>query len=205
MTAAPGRSRRRADAQRNREAILAAGLDVLSRRPEAGLVDVARAGGLTRTTVYAHFASREELLEELLRRAVNGTSQAIDAGDPSSGPADEALLRVVAASWREVADHAGLVDTVSRSLGERAAELHAPVRDRLLTLVRRGRQEGAFRGDVPERWLTTAYFALVHAAGREVAAGAREPADAERDLAAAILGVFRPPAGGPPRPEPPRD
>jgi AcrR family transcriptional regulator len=178
---------------------------VLSRRPEAGLVDVARAGGLTRTTVYAHFASREELLEELLRRAVAATSQAIDDGDPTSGPAEEALLRVMAASWREVAEHAGLVDTVSRSLGERAAELHAPVRDRLLALLRRGRHQGAFRSDVPERWLVTVYFALVHAAGREVAAGARAAADAERDLARSILGVFTPPTGSPPTHELPPD
>src|SRR5919202_221248 len=88
-------AQRRADAVRNREAILNAGLEVLSGRPEAGLGEIARASGLTRTTVYAHFATREELLEELLRRAVAETTQMIDAGDPGSGPADLALLRVL--------------------------------------------------------------------------------------------------------------
>jgi TetR/AcrR family transcriptional repressor of mexCD-oprJ operon len=184
---------------RNREAILAAGLDVLARRPDAGLAEVARVSGLTRTTVYAHFATREDLVEEALRRAVAETARAIDESDPGSGPAAEALQRVVAASWRQVARHAGLVDTVSRVLGARAADLHAPVRDRLQTLLQRGRSEGSFRADVPESWLLTAYFALVHAAGREVAAGAMQPAEAEQALSRTLLAALSPP---PPRPGP---
>jgi TetR/AcrR family transcriptional regulator, mexCD-oprJ operon repressor len=188
---------RRADALRNREAIVAAGLEILSRHPDAGLAEIARASGLTRTTVYAHFASREELLEELLRRAVADTTQAIDASEPASGPAGQALLRVIDASWRQVGEHAPLLDAVSQSLGERAAALHAPVRDRLQTLLRRGRREGSFRRDVPERWLLTTYFALVHAAGRDVAVGASKPADAQRALGRTLLAAFSPPPANP--------
>jgi TetR/AcrR family transcriptional repressor of mexCD-oprJ operon len=191
-------AQRRADAVRNREAILSAGLEVLSRRPDAGLGEIARASGLTRTTVYAHFATREELLEELLRRAVAETAQMIDAGDPGSGPADVALLRVLAASWQHVAELAGLSDLIGRVLGERAAELHAPVQERLSALVRRGRRDGTFRRDVSERWLLTTYFALVHAAGREVALGASSLEDAEHSLGRTLLGAFTPAPSGKP-------
>ena len=188
----------RADAARNRAVILAAALDVLSRRPEAGLAEVARASGLTRTTVYAHFPSRDALLEEMLRSAVADTVAAIDAGDPTAGPADEALRRVVATSWREVAARARLVE-LAHTLGERMVELHAPVFHRLLALLRRGQAEGVFRRDLPERWLLTTYFTLVHAAGREVAAGAMTPDDAERALLTTLLAAY---SSAPPRASP---
>ena len=192
-----GGAQRRADAVRNREAILSAGLEVLSRQPDAGLGEIARASGLTRTTVYAHFATREELLEELLRRAVAETTRMIDASDPGSGPADVALLRVLAASWQHVAELAGLTDLVARALDDRAAELHAPIQERLSALVRRGRRDGTFRRDVSQRWLLTTYFALVHAAGREVMLGASSLDVAEHALRRTLLGAFAPaPPGG---------
>ena len=105
--------RRRADATQNREAILAAGFDVLSRRPDAGLAEAARRSGLTRTTVYAHFRTREDLLAEL-RQAVQRAVRAIDAGDPAQGPAEVALQRVLAASWQQVAHHALLTEAIGR-------------------------------------------------------------------------------------------
>jgi TetR/AcrR family transcriptional repressor of mexCD-oprJ operon len=190
--------RRRADALRNRAAILAAGRDVLSSRPDAGLAEVAAASGLTRTTVYAHFASREDLLEELLRAAIDETVRSIDDGQPGTGPADDALLRVVAGSWRSVGAHAELLDGAARALGERATQLHAAVQDRVLDLLRRGRREGTFRSDLPERWMLTTYFALVHAAGRDVALGALDPAEAGQALARTLLSAF----AAPPAPEP---
>jgi AcrR family transcriptional regulator len=180
----------RADAQRNREAILAAGSEVLARRPDASLAEVARACGLTRTTVYAHFANREELLEALVRRAMDATVETIESTDPTHGPADEALLRVIAASWRQVANLAQLLGTASAVLGERMHELHAPVLDRLRALVRRGRRERRFRRDVPEAWLLSTYFALVHAAGDDVAAGTLAADEAEQALQRTLLGAF---------------
>ena len=192
MTAKSG-TRRRTDATRNREAILSAGMEVLSADPDAGLGDVAKASGLTRTTVYAHFATREELLEELLRRAVAQTVQLIDASHPTSGPADEALQRVLAASWQQVGRHASLTEAMARVLGERAATLHAPVEQRPASLLRRGRSDGTFRDDVSERWLLTAYFALVHAAGREVASNSTTITEAEHNLVRTVLGAFAKP------------
>ena len=163
---------------------------MLSRKPDAGLNEVARLSGLTRTTVYAHFSSREELLAELLRRAVDQAVRAIDASHPTEGPADVALQRVLAASWRQVAHHAQLTEAIGHILGERAAQLHAPVEQRLSELVIRGRREGAFRDDVPVPWLLSVYFTLVHAAGRQVANGASTTSEAEQSLLPTLLGGF---------------
>jgi TetR/AcrR family transcriptional repressor of mexCD-oprJ operon len=186
---------RRADAVHNREAIVAAALEVLTRNPDAGLAEVAKVSGLTRTTVYAHFATREELLEELGGRALAETARALDQARPEAGPADEALLRVLASSWQQVGGQARLLDMIGRALGQRAAEMHAPVRERLLKLIRRGRRDGTFRRDVHERWLMTTYFTLVHAAGHEVAIGNATYKEAEAALSRILLGAFRTPDG----------
>jgi AcrR family transcriptional regulator len=181
---------RRADAVRNREAIVSAAVHVLTHKPDAGLAEVARASGLTRTTVYAHFATREELLEELAGRALDETVRTLDRARPEDGPADEALLRVLHASWQQVGSQARLLDMIGSALGPRAAEMHAPVRERLLKLIRRGRRDGAFRRDLPERWLMTTYFTLVHAAGHEVAVGHATSGEAEKALSKLLLGAF---------------
>jgi AcrR family transcriptional regulator len=163
---------RRADAQRNVETILAAGLAVLSVNPDAGMAEIARASGLTRTTLYAHFASREELLDVLVGRAIADAVVHVDAGDPGQGPPDEALARVLSTSWQAVNRHRGVLATAAGTLGrERMAAHHEPLRARLLALIQRGQASGAFRGDVPAAWLLATYFALVHLAGDQVNAG----------------------------------
>jgi AcrR family transcriptional regulator len=184
---------RRADAVRNREAIVAAAVEVLTRKPGAGLGEVAKASGVTRTTLYAHFRTRDELLEELADRALTNTVRAIDQALPEAGPADEALLRVLHASWQQVGTHARLLEMIGSALGPRAAEMHAPVQERLLKLIRRGRRSGAFRRDVRERWLMTTYFTLVHAGGQEVAAGNATYDEVEDALSRLLLGAFRNP------------
>jgi len=51
----------RADALRNRERIVDAASRLLERSPSATLADIAAASGVSRSTLYRHFASREEL------------------------------------------------------------------------------------------------------------------------------------------------
>lgn len=59
-------TRTRADAQRNRVAILEAATRLFQTSDSASIVEVADAAGVTRTTVYRHFPDREALLDALL-------------------------------------------------------------------------------------------------------------------------------------------
>ena len=61
--------RRRRDAEVNRDVLLEAAFAALLRDPAAGLDAVAAAAGLSRRTVYGHFASRDELVGALADRA----------------------------------------------------------------------------------------------------------------------------------------
>lgn len=73
MTRSAGTESARADALRNRGAILDAAIDVLAVAPSASLAEVATRAGLGRATLYRHFESREALSaairEEALARA----------------------------------------------------------------------------------------------------------------------------------------
>jgi hypothetical protein len=51
-------------------------------------------------------------------------------------------------------------------------------------LILRGQRDGEFRKDLPVAWMVASLFALMHAYGDLVRAGALEPGDAVRVLSA---------------------
>jgi serine phosphatase RsbU (regulator of sigma subunit) len=65
----PGR-RRRADAEANTARVLEAASELLRAEPDAGLEDIAASAGVSRSTIYRHFGSREELVRVVDERAV---------------------------------------------------------------------------------------------------------------------------------------
>jgi AcrR family transcriptional regulator len=95
----PARRKRRADAERARDAVLHAAVRLLGSRPEASLEEVAAAAGVVRQTVYAHFRSRESLLTAVIDHITAETAAALGDVDLESGSAVDALRRWLDASW----------------------------------------------------------------------------------------------------------
>src|SRR4051795_2857923 len=94
--------RRRADAKRSVERILAAAGDALASDPEANMAEIARRAGVVRATVYVHFPTREALIAAVTEHAVTEVTEAIHAAEPADGDATEALERVVAGPGRRL-------------------------------------------------------------------------------------------------------
>jgi len=184
----PSHPRRRADAQRSVAAILEAAVELLAQRPDASMSEIARAAGLTRQTVYAHYASREALLTAVAERARQQALAAIDAAAPGDGPPEEALDRLIAAWWETVARHARVLGTLAGAYPSDAEvrELHAPIVERLERLARRGQRAGAFDRELPADWMAAAFLGLMHASAEQVAVGRVEAEAAGRALARAV-------------------
>lgn len=183
----------RADARRNVDALLDAAVACLARDPEASIADIAAGAGLGRVTVYGHFGSRAELIDAATTRAIARTNALLEDVD-LTGDARTALARLVRATWRIVADISGLLLAAERVLPpDRLHAAHdAPMR-RVRDLVDRGREEGAFRIDLPADWLVALVHSVVHGAAGEIAAGRLADDEADVVIAASLLAAFTPP------------
>lgn len=156
---------RRATAERNAASILDAAERLLARAEPVTMVAVAAEAGLSRPTVYAHYKSVEEIVEAAVERTVVASTAAFAAARPDEGPADEALGRMVTASWNQLAGFEHLVRRAGEYVSEGARHrTHGALIAPLDALAERGRADGTFRTDVPGDWLITMYLALVHAA-----------------------------------------
>lgn len=189
LTVSPA-PRRRADAERSRRAILEAALRLLPARPDAGLATIAAEAGVTRQTIYAHFASRDELLNAVTDHVSAETLRAIEAADLESGSATEALLRMLDLGWQAFEKIPALPATPGGA--EADQRRHTPVNDHLVRLIRRGQSDGAFdRGATPE-WLAAAIIAVGHAAGAEVRSGRMPLPEAAAALNSTVLRLVAP-------------
>ena len=169
--------RRRTDAEQNVAAILQAAAETLSAQPEASVEDVARAAGVSRQTVYAHFPSREALLDAVVERATAEVTVAFDAAGLENAPPAEALIRLLDAGWTASARYPFLWHLPAVS-ADKDLERHGPVVGRLKDVIRRGQETGELDASLSADWLLSAGLALGRAAEDEVKAGRMTIADA---------------------------
>ena len=170
--------------------ILDTAVQVLSERPTASMEEIARAAGVARQTVYAHYPSREALLDAVFQRALAETVAAIDAAQLDEGPPAQALDRLVAASWQTLERYPLLMDLRAPMSPDEEHALHAPILERLGRLVERGRRSGDFDRRIAPAWLLAAFLGLAHAAAQEVTAGRLSAEEASRTLRDSVARVF---------------
>src|SRR4051812_1106066 len=149
----------RADARRNRNAVLEAGARLLAERPTASMQEIADASGVGRTTVYRHFPAREDLVaalvEQVAREAMDVTESALLAG----GDAAEVLRRLaldVAALGRRWSFLRAQRDEVMAATSESDRDFH----DWVIAKQR----EGDIRSDLEVTWIQAAIRGLLTAA-----------------------------------------
>ena len=183
--------RRRADAERNVAAIVAAARDLLSRGTLPSMGEVAVAAGVGRVTLYAHFASREVLLAAVVRQVMAETDQVLTGLRLDDDPPQVALDRLVSTSWQILDRHRTVRSVALAELGAEALrEQHDRVARHVERLIARGKDDGVFRADLPEPWLVAAFYATVHAAADEVSGGRLDARVAPDVLGATLRSIL---------------
>lgn len=188
----PPPRRRRADAERSFAAILDAAEGVLGHNPQAGMEEVATAAGISRQTVYAHFVSRDALIDALLDRVTAKVVAAIDAADLADGPVMDALMRLLAIAWDTFAGEPFLLRMAGSRPRPERPRTGDTIRDRLEELFRRGQAEGDFDPELSVHWLLESSLSMSRVAGEQVRRGRMTSEDALRVLGLTIARAFRP-------------
>lgn len=189
------RRRQRSDARQNVVAILQAATEVLRSQPEASVDDIAKAAGLSRQTVYAHFPSREALLDAVIEGAAAEAAAAFEDAGLEEAPPAEAVIRLLDAGWRVAARYPFLWFQPAVS-PEKDAERHGLLLERLSDLIRRGQESGDFDPTLSPRWLLAAGLALGRAAEEEVKAGRMSIDEASSAVHHSFLRLFGLPLEG---------
>jgi AcrR family transcriptional regulator len=179
---------RRADARRNRSAILRAACEAMtSPLPAIGMPEIARRAGIGQATLYRHFPDRLALAGAVIAYQIDRLEAFVAAG------------REQPATFRRALDEILRTQIAMRPLAQLSRRLDAATRSRLLRRfsavlsepLRRAQDDGHVRADlVPDDLI------LLLSMVEGVVEGAADPASAEaaagRSIDLALDGVFRP-------------
>jgi len=189
--------KRRADAERNIKAIIDAALDALASDPDASMAAIARRAGVVRATIYMHFPTREALLDAVMEDAVAQVAEATRAAEPTQGEPEEALQRVLRATWSKLSDFQTLLAiNTSRLSAKELHRRHQPVMTQFVPLIERGQAKGVFRRDVPVSWHLAMIRAIAHAASAEVRSGRISASEVEPAMLTTALAAVSPTSVG---------
>ena len=166
-------------------AILDAAADLLAGGGEPpSKSEVAEAAGVARATLYRYFPTRERLLQALAAAAIDATAARLAEADLDAVPVAEGIARVARVVAAAGSKYAALVSQLGP--GKVGREDPQQIKTMIQALMRRGIDDGTFRGDITADELGFLLGSLLEAAAR-LAAG--HQAGAEK-AAALVTSVF---------------
>jgi AcrR family transcriptional regulator len=189
------------------ESLLAVAVSVFNERGYDGtsMEDLSRKLGISKSSIYYHVDSKEELLALALDRALDGLFGIADQVVASEAPAIDRLEELVRGSVFVLADRLPYVTLLVRARGNSATERRALARRRqfdeiVADLVKEAERDGDIRPDVDPAITARLLFGLVNSLVEWYRPGAgpraaQRLADAVCTVAFDGLRVRRPPSG----------
>ena len=157
----------RADAQRNREQLLAAAVMAFSRDADVTLESIAREAGVGIGTLYRHFPSREALVDAAYRSELARLCDSVP-GLLECMPADQAMRTWMDRFIEYMSTKRGMADALKMVIAS-GGNPFAESRSRLLAafsaLLAAGAADGTMRADVTSADLLASMSGVAMAAG----------------------------------------
>ncbi len=176
----------RADARRNRDAVLAAARFVFAEDGvDAPLDAIAQRAGVGRATIYRRFATREALIRAVFDSTIDALQEIVDEADP-----DRAFVEALVAATEMLGADRGFVDAVGRrpDLEQIAEHVENRFLDVVAEPLRAAQRAGIIRPDLEARDTLVLLDMLSGAA--------RTGAGRERRALALLLDALRPTVTG---------
>jgi AcrR family transcriptional regulator len=178
------------------ESLLAVAVAVFNERGYDGtsMEDLSRRLGISKSSIYHHVASKEELLALALDRSLDGLFAAADEVTASSDPAIDRLERLVRGSVAVLAERLPYVTLLLRARGNTPTERKAlarrkPFDEIVADLVKEAERDGDIRPDVDPAITARLLFGMVNSLVEWYRPGSRGPAAGPDALADAVCAV----------------
>jgi len=181
----------RIDAQRNREAVIDAAIELLAEQPNASMATIAERSGLGRTTVYRHFPHREDLVLALFGRVVEDARETTSAVFDRCSSPEEALMELgpaIIGIGRRYQFLQSQRQQGEEVLVESTLDPDDPVRHFLTA----SQEKGDVRRDIPVQWMLSMMSSMANGAMFELHSGRVEADEAGRMLGDALVRCFIP-------------
>jgi len=135
----------------SREAILESAAQVIRQKGfnGASMSDIAEAVQLQKASLYHHFSSKQDILLELLNRALTLVTEKMQKVMVNTLPADEKLRLAMCSYLKTLSEQGDLVSVLlleHRSLDQEYHQKHIPYRDKFEAMWRNLIQEGVETG-----------------------------------------------------------
>ncbi|GAA1058410.1 TetR family transcriptional regulator [Agromyces luteolus] len=158
---------------------------------------------LSKSAIYHHFSSKDEILDRALDQALGSLEGVLDETEAAAGSAADRLDRVLRGAVRVLVDQLPYVTLLLRVRGNTEVERRALARrrafdKRVTALVAEAQTEGSLRSDIDVRIVERLLFGMINSIVEWYRPGGRE--DAARladDVVAVALDGLRVPAGAP--------
>ena len=155
--------------------------------------------GLSKSAIYHHFASKDEILERALDEALSGLEGVLDEADAARGRAADRLDQVLRGAVHVLVDRLPYVTLLLRVRGNteverRALERRRAFDRRVMALVTEARDEGSLRSDIDVRIVERLLFGMINSIVEWYRPGGKEDADRLADdvIAVALDGLRMP-------------
>ena len=148
--------------------------------------------GLSKSAIYHHFASKDEILDRALDAALGALEGVLSEADAATGRAADRLDLVLRGAVHVLVDKLSYVTLLLRVRGNTEVERRALARRRafdktVTALVSEAQAEGSLRSDIDASVVSRLAFGMINSIVEWYRAGGREDADRLADDVVAVV------------------